>query len=245
VCRSVGAPPRFSFFRRLVVNATRTNASKPFEVKDCALITIATGRRAQSLKELREHLVRVRPSSLYSHFWGGLLQARFEEREYNNDFASWVRHALHDKTLAERLAIVDPTRFSDLEALREEVIEIIDERLDERDLPSWASPDQQFEFIRSQVVVFRTPEVLERPEELPGVFERLSLGSVFYHFIDARRRREDGEDDFRGWLSQFGDEHAELRRRIGEVDPYFAPLAELKGRLSAIYRDYFNEAAHG
>jgi hypothetical protein len=29
---------------------------EPFSVKDCALATIATGKKAQNLKEMREHL---------------------------------------------------------------------------------------------------------------------------------------------------------------------------------------------
>ena len=66
--------------------------ARPFFVKDCALIALATGLKAQNLKELRDQLQRVDSSSLYYHFWGGLLHAGFEEREYGNDFAEWVRH---------------------------------------------------------------------------------------------------------------------------------------------------------
>ncbi|HIE48161.1 TPA: hypothetical protein EYP84_04665, partial [Candidatus Bipolaricaulota bacterium] len=79
---------------------------KPFKVKDCTLIAIATGVQAQNLRELREKVETVHPGSIYYHFWGGMLHSRFEEPEFNNDFAAWVRHALHDPVLAERLAVI-------------------------------------------------------------------------------------------------------------------------------------------
>lgn len=217
---------------------------RPLEIKDCALISIATGKRAQTLKELRAHLLTVPRSSIYTHFWGNLLQPRFEEREYNNDFASWVRHSLHDKVLAERLAVIDPNRFADMEALREELVEIVDDRLDETEVVTWAGSDQQFEFIHSQVVVFRTSRSMARPEQLAEAMEHLSVGSVFYHFIDARRRRQDCLDDFRAWLQQFGEKYDGLRERLGSVDPYFAPLVDLRERLAEVMKGFLESRGH-
>ncbi len=62
---------------------------QPFVLKDCALIAIGTGRKAHTLTELRDQIRDVTIESIYHHFWGGLLGARFEEREFNNDFAVW------------------------------------------------------------------------------------------------------------------------------------------------------------
>jgi len=49
--------------------------------------------------------------SIYHHFWGRLLQSQFDEPEYNNDFAAWVYHGLHEKALAEHLSVIDPTDY--------------------------------------------------------------------------------------------------------------------------------------
>ena len=76
-----------------------------FLIKDCALAAIATGLHAQNLRELRDHLTDIHLGCIYYHFWGGLLRPHFDDPEYNNDFASWARHALHDVPLAERLGI--------------------------------------------------------------------------------------------------------------------------------------------
>jgi hypothetical protein len=89
------------------------------------LIALTTGRRAHTLRELAEELAHVPTDCLYAHFWGRLLQSRFEEPEYANDFAAWAEHALHDKRLAERLAIVDPTATPQLEDLREALLEVL------------------------------------------------------------------------------------------------------------------------
>lgn len=208
---------------------------EPFQLKDCALIAIATGRRAQTLKELRDHVQLIPRSSIYHHFWGARLETRFEQPEYNNDFAAWVRHDLHDRALAERLSAVDPTDFPDLETVRQEIVDLIDERLDETVPYLWAP--RPFEFMRSQLVVFTTPRECETAEELADVIPHISSGSVFYHFIDARRRREDGLDDFRGWLAGFGRRYATLWETLANVDPYFSTLSELRLELGRVFRE--------
>jgi hypothetical protein len=216
----------------------------PLIVKDCALLAIATGERAQNLKELRDRLLTIHAGCLYNHFWGGLLHPRFEEREYNNDFAAWARHALHDKMLAERLSVVDPGGAGP-EDLRAELVEIIEERLDEREVLSFVQPDQQFEFIRAQTLVFETGRRLHTPEQLAVEIGRLSVGSVFYHFIDAQRRNANRADDFRNWLDGFGAAYAPLCRCLAAIDPYFTSLTDLRRGLAETFEWCLREVEHG
>jgi hypothetical protein len=42
---------------------------------------------------------------------------------------------------------------------------------------------------------------LEKPAELATAMLNLTTSSIFYHFIDARRRTSDGRDDFSDWLT--------------------------------------------
>ena len=214
----------------------------PFEVKDCALITIATGERAYTLNEFRDILTRVGGDSIYYHFWGGLLEPRFEEREFANDFAAWARHGLHDSVLAERLAMLDPTDYPELEDLRQEVVDQIELRLDENDLLPWVRATRQFEFLRSQIVVFDTHRRLASPRELARVVPELSTTSLFYHFVDARRRHPDTLDDFRYWLSGFDEACTRLCARLADLDPHFGPLTELRRELTAIFDEYLENA---
>jgi hypothetical protein len=213
----------------------------PFIIKDCTLIAIATGKRAGNLRELRALLGDIDLASIYYHFWGGLLRPRFDDPEYHNDFAIWVRHALHDKVLAERLSLIDPNDFSNLESLRQELLEIIEERLDEIDYSPSAPRDHQFEFIRSQIVIFDTRKVVKQPKEFVKALPQMSVGSIFFHFIDARRRNPGALDDFRNWLNNFAQEYKDLHVVIGEIDPYFSSLSELRDELTIAFTNSFSE----
>ena len=147
--------------------------------KRLRLVALATGKKARMLQEFRSQLAEIDAASIYHHFWGGLLLPRFEEREYNNDFAAWIRHGIHDAVLAERLAALAPTSFPDLEALRREIIELIDTRMDEMEHLIWARATGQFEFICSQIVVFDAEGGSEsqRSWRLPC---RISLRAAFF-----------------------------------------------------------------
>ena len=217
-----------------------TSDIEPFAVRDCALIAIATGKRAQNLRELRELLRDIDLNCIYYHFWGGLLRPRFDNPEYHNDFAIWIAHSLHNKILAERLAVIDPVVYESLEDLRGELIDIIEESLDETEYPLWANRDDQFEFIRSQTVVFDANVSVKHPAEFTELLPRMSPGSIFFHFIDGRRRNANGIDDFRNWLLlYFGDEYHGLIELIHCIDPYFSSLIELRDQLSKIFASYF------
>jgi hypothetical protein len=216
-------------------SAASTDAQEPFYLKDCALVTLGTGRKARLLQEFKSELAGVDAASIYHHFWGGLLQPRFEEREYNNDFAAWMHHGIHDQVLAERLAALAPTSFPDIEALRNEIIEQIEIRLDEDELLFWTRATRQFEFICSRIVVFDTGRHLLHPAELAGAVPHMSTSSIFYHFIDARRRTDDGCDDFRDWLGAWGEAFTPLCDQLAGVDPYFGSLTELRDDLARLF----------
>ncbi len=221
----------------------RKATMEPFVVKDCALLTIATGKRARNLKELTDHILTIHPGSLYHHFWDGLLRPRFADPEYSNDFAEWVHNALQDHVLAERLSIIDPAAFPDLESLRQGLLEIMEQRLDEIGTLPWADPDLQFHFVRSQIIVFGTRETIAVPEELGEAVSKMSVGSLFYHFIDARRRSPEMMDDFRSWLKSCGADCGDLILQLAAVDPYFGSLVELRAQLTDLFADYFGRVS--
>jgi Family of unknown function (DUF5752) len=219
--------------------------SQLFNIKDCALIAIATGRRAQNLREMRDILQTIDDGSIYYHFWGSRLQPNFDDPEYQNDFAAWAHHSLRDGKAAEQLGSLDPTDFNTTNDLRQELIEVIEERLAEEEHVSSVQYDLQFNFMTSQIVVFDTHKSITRPEELLATVPNMSLSSLFYHLIDARRRTVDSSDDFRAWLSgygsQFADEYVELSQAIADLDPFFSTLQELRSELTDILSGYFRK----
>ena len=214
--------------------------TQPFNIRDCALVSMATGYKAQNLKEFKEGLLRVHESSIYHHFWGRFLEPQFDEPEYNNDFAAWAYHRLNEKALAEKLSVIDPTDYEDIESIRQDLVECIENRLYENEFVPWTRADEQFHFVRSQIVVLDTGRYLEIPSDLPSAVPEMTIGSIFYHFIDARKRTEDRSDDFSAWLTGWGDTYNDLRLKLMAVDPFFSSLKELRFMVTRVLEEYFS-----
>lgn len=214
-----------------------------FNIMDCALIAIATGEKAQNLRELRDNIKRTHPGCLYFHFWGGMLRPNFDDPEFQNDFASWTSRKLDDSKISEQLALIDPNIFSNIEDLRTEVAEIIEQRLSELENVPWAKRGQEFHFVRSQIVIFNTGVCIKNPRELLNIIPKISLGSIFYHFIDSRRRTSANKNDFSEWLSVFGEKYDQLRDNLDQIDPYFTTLNDLRSEINLKFVNFFKGGA--
>jgi hypothetical protein len=215
-----------------------TATPAPFAFKDSALITLALGRSAHGLRELRDRVAEVPAASLLHHFVEGLLRPSFDDPEFRNDFALWARDGLRDPVLAERLAVLDPFSLPrDGETLRAELLDRLEDRLAEVAQPTPVPPGHEFHFLRSQLVVFDTGLVARSPAELGARAGDLPRGSVFYHFVDGRLRPPRGVDDFSHWLEGWGEATAEARRRLAAIDPLFGSLAELRESIATALED--------
>jgi hypothetical protein len=67
----------------------------------------------------------------------------------------------------------------------------------------------------------------------------MSVGSIFYHFIDSRKRLSNAIDDFQNWLIGFGEKYHELRLKINEIDPYFSTLTKIREQIAIVFRNHF------
>lgn len=212
---------------------------RSFQVKDCSLVEMATGIKAQTLAEFRDRLSMIPIDCIDFHFWGARIRrTSFEHREYHNDFSYWAHHSLHDDILAERLELLNPTDYKDLEPLRADLIEIVENRLDESNMILWAKSEELFYFCLSKTFVFQTNYVINKPQELMDVLPRLTKSSIFYHFIDSTRRTPEKIDDLSLWLHQFkGCE--ELIAAFRKIDPYPISLANLQAKLVDVTIAYF------
>ena len=219
------------------------NNNKSFKIMDCALIAIATGQKAQNLRELRDQLKIIHPGCLFYHFWGGLLNPHFDDPEFQNDFAVWAKHYLHDSKISEQLSLIDPNIFNDIEDVRKELIEVIEERLSESEHVPWAKTGHEFHFIRSQIVIFDTGVIYKEPKDLLEVIPNMSLGSIFFHFIDSRRRTPDKKNDFSAWLFSFGKTYKELIEALDKIDPYFTTLTDLRHEIDTVFHYHFKKRA--
>jgi hypothetical protein len=209
--------------------------AKPFVVKDCALITLVVDvPPVFDLRDLRERLKICPEESLYHHFCQTLLRPTFDDPEFHNDLAFWARHNLHDKTLAERLAILNPYDFPGMEELRFTLLDIVEDRIGELPHISNVQTGDEFRFLRAMTVTFEAGYTLKDPRELFEAFGRMTPSSIWYHFIEARRRNPDRLDDFTCWLRR---EYKQDRARIPDfsgIDFYFLSLPEIRREIVSI-----------
>ncbi len=211
----------------------------PFALKDCSLIAIATGRHAYSLRELSAHLREVETDCIYQHFWGGRMRPQFDEPEFQNDFSAWVRRNLNDEELSEQFGVLNPLAFDSLESLRVEMMDLIETRLARRDAMNWIQAEFPFSFVRAQIVVFDTGIRFTSVEQLAARIPDMTVGSIYYHFIEGLPRKPVGFDDFRAWISQWGQPYDSLVSAIQTIDPYFSSLAVLRMQLSRVFSQFF------
>jgi hypothetical protein len=204
----------------------------PFRFKDCAMTILSLGRSAQNLRELRDWVAVVPVQSISHHFYESLLRPVFDDPEYRNDFALWARRHLHDNVLAERLGVIDPLEYEDVEAVRRQMLEVIEDRLAEIPHVPAVAPGHEFYFLRSHRVILDTGREASTPAELGAQIPRLSTGSIFYHFIEARRRPPIRMDDFSAWLVPWGAAYDRCRERLGAVDFHLWSLTELRTRIA-------------
>jgi len=204
----------------------------PFQVKDCTIITRMGGvETAVNLREMRERIAVCPVECLFHHFCETVVRPTFDDPEFRNDFAVWSARQLRDRVLAERLGIINPYSLDNFEQLRELVLEIVDERLSELVYIPWVPRGRDFRFMRAMTVVFDAGITLTSPDDLIDQLPNFSHSSIYYHFIEARRRTPDKSDDFSAWLDGFGSGTESLRGALEGIDFYYLTLPDLKKTL--------------
>jgi len=205
-----------------------------FEIKDCTLLTRMSGLPpALNLRELRDRITRCRQSVLYHHFCETLLTPQFDYPDYRNDFAVWVKHQIDDNVLAERLGILDPYSFASLEDLRLLLLELIDEHLGELPYTPSAHVGHEFYFMEATTVAFDTGKRINRPEELYDAVIKMTPGSLYFHFFEARWRPPIGMDDFSAWLQTLTEPSVNVVKAFQSIDFSFFTLSEIKKEILA------------
>lgn len=204
----------------------------PFEIKDCALLVRMSGLPpAFNLRELRERIASCSDNVLYHHFCETTLRPTFDNPDYRNDFAVWVKLHLADRVLAEQLGILDPFSCASFEELRSTLLELIDQRLSELPYIPSVVPGYEFHFQEATTVVFDTGERIASPPEMAGAVARMTRDSIFFHFLEARRRTPGNRDDFTSWLEGWGKAGGPYVEALRNIDFYFYTLKELRDEL--------------
>jgi hypothetical protein len=215
---------------------------QPFLVKDCTLLIRMSGLApAFNLRELRDRIASCSTDVIYHHFCETLLAPTFDYPDFRNDFALWVKRQLEENVLAERLGVIDPYGYPSMDVLRTDVLDILDERINEMAFLPSVSPGHEFHFREAVTVVYETGARLLRPEEMADAIEQMTKGSIYFHFLEARRRTLGRVDDFSLWLEDFGEPWVPAIMEIRSFDFLFQTLTELRADLIRALKPYCTE----
>lgn len=217
-----------------------TSEREPFRFRSTMNLTLLTNRRARDLAELMGHLREVPGSVIYYHTHHFLVQHQYLSPEPPNDFAFWVTNALQEDRLGEQLAAIDLMQFRTLRALRERLIAVIESFIESTRQLRAAPQGEEFHFRESVTFILPAPHVAHDLGELAEHIQKVSLGSLAYHFFDARLRLERGDNDFSEWLAKhLGEE--ELALRIAHLDPYTYTLEGLRNEVVRLIQNHLQE----
>jgi hypothetical protein len=217
-------------------DAVESKSREPFVFYSTAHIIELTGRSAGSLQELRNGIAEVTGSSIFHHTFAALQDRFFAAQRFTSDFARWAVEALQDWPVAERLALMHPTEFPSIRALRERILQVIDDRLREGDPPAPASPGREFHFSQSISVLYPAGYHAHTLAELRDGIRRASDRTLFFHLVEARLRVGRHTTDLACWLSD-GLGAAHLSARLDRLDFFVSSTEDLRQQVLATLED--------
>jgi hypothetical protein len=216
------------------------NKTKPFIFFECIALVKLTGRKASNITEFLEIFKRVSPECVFHHMHQYFLKPSARLIYYTNDFAAWVAEWLEEKSLAERLANLNPYAYASVEELRWETIHIIENYLTEFPPPRPVLPGGEFYFNEGVTIVVPTGLEATNTEGFAECLEKVDRSSIYFHFFEARLRLGKERDDFSEWLSTtLG--MKEIAEEIKSFDAYLFDLDELRNKIKRLLNGEFNK----
>ena len=202
----------------------------PFQFMGCVELRQAVGRRALDERELMDRLEEVPADSIFYHTHGYFLRHRPLSTAYGNDFAAWVAVHVRDLALAERLGVVNPFDFSNIEELREELAGTIDDHLSRLSTVPRVEFGEPFYFQQSHIVeVGLGPPALTLAEFRAALAE-VDASAIYVHMVEARARLGRRSGDFAEWIrTSLG--FPELADGIQRIDTYMTSLERVRARV--------------
>lgn len=175
-------------------------AKQPFRFSSCIELREVLGKRAMDEHRLLELIEEVPADSIYYHTHSYFLRHAYTQQLYSNDFATWVVLYAQDRLLGERLGVLDPFDFSDIEQLRDEILRIVAEHLNHSTVPRCVV-SEPFEFVRSHIIEIPLGLETKTLSEFHDALAEVEVGAVYNHVCEARMRKRPLSVDFARWLS--------------------------------------------
>ena len=179
-------------------------ASEPFRFNTHVHLAELTGLRAKSLTEFLDILKTTPEPVIYYHTHHALEENQYFHPDLSNDFSNWVRSALDNDVLAEKLANLSTYEFSSLLTFRDKVVDIIQEYISQNPYQREAPDGREFYFMKSVSVILPTAYEAHDLREFVEAVRRISPGSLYFHMFESRLRLGNQLNDFSVWLEKPG-----------------------------------------
>lgn len=190
------------------------------------------GKRATDEHRLLELIEEAPADSIYYHTHSYYLRHAYAPQLYPNDFATWVVLHAQDRLLGERLGVLDPFSFSDIEQLREEIVIIMGDHVSHSGAVPRCIVTEPFEFIRSYVIEIPLGLEARTLREFREALADVEIGAVYNHVCEARMRKRHLSVDFACWLaSGEGLGLEELAMNVEQVGRLGLSLEGMRSRI--------------
>lgn len=202
--------------------------NNPFIFKSELWIPRYTGIKAYSPKELIEALKIVDKFSIFYHMYINIFNYHNLPTFYTNSISYWLYKRGY-LLLAEKLSIIDPLDYFDLEELRNVLVKTLEENynesLDEK-------KDHPFYFITAEREIIECGKVAHTLDEFIEGVKKSSINSLFYHLVTSRIENKTLINDYSAWLFNMG--IAKKAEKINKLDLYSMNLYEIKKEIIKI-----------
>ena len=198
-------------------------AGSPFYFNSASHLLRIGREKATCLQELLDAIRTCPDTSIFQHTFQTLEEHHYIREGFSNDFAHWAFSACNEVELAERLSSIDVREFTSIQILRERLVNLIESYLQKNPRAATRTAMEPFYLMAADLVVIPTPYVARNLEEFADGLRKVSIHSIYYHFIDARLRIKLNTNDFSVWL----DKELEMRKaadRLNQIDIYTSTL---------------------
>ncbi len=215
---------------------------EPFEFKQAVNILKSSGKKANSLRTLRDVISKISEESIFHHTCQYFLKEH--SLGYTNDFAQWAGESLEERALAERLSNIDPYSFKSISGTRKELLRVIDEYTRDFPEPRCALSGDEFYFNESITLVFPVGVSVKNLVEFFIALQHIDAGSIHFHFYEARVRLGRGIDDFSRWFRESLNRKA-LAKNIRTIDPFMHNIDRIREHIKEMIEDDLRKGMEG
>lgn len=208
-------------------------ARAPFYFNSAAHLLRISKEKATTLEELLQAIRDCPDACIFQHMFQTLEEHHFLSEGFSNDFSHWAFSAFNEMGLAERLAALDIREFTSIESMRERLVSILENYLKKNPRAGARVGKDPFYMMAADVVVIPTPYVARNLEEFADGLRKVSVHSIYYHFIDARLRLKLNNNDFSVWLEEEMD-MGQTADRLNRIDIYTSTLEGVRRSIERI-----------